>query len=152
MDWFRRMMYGRYGVDQLGWVLCGSYFLCRLLYLMTHWIFWSYLELALMIFCFYRIFSRNISKRQAENEKMLSIWHRISQSSRGVSHGTSGGFSAVGTAIHNQVYSWTKRVKDLPTHRTFACPQCRQKLRVPRGRGKIEIACPRCGTNFVRKT
>ena len=144
IDWLRRMMYGRYGVDQMAWVLCGSYFICRLLYLLTRWVFWSYLELALMIFCFYRIFSRNIPKRQAENEKMLLVWRRIAPSLQG--------FSGVGSALHNQMYTWTRRVKDLPTHRTFACPTCGQKLRVPRGRGKIAISCPKCGADFVRKT
>ena len=32
------------------------------------------------------------------------------------------------------------------------CPQCRQKLRVPRGRGRIQISCPRCGTQFIKKS
>ena len=32
----------------------------------------------------------------------------------------------------------------------YRCPQCRQKLRVPRGRGRIQISCPRCGTQFIK--
>ena len=34
----------------------------------------------------------------------------------------------------------------------YRCPQCRQKLRVPRGRGRIQISCPRCGTQFIKKS
>lgn len=37
-------------------------------------------------------------------------------------------------------------------HRYFRCPQCRQTVRVPRGRGKINIRCPRCNRQFIKKT
>ena len=37
-------------------------------------------------------------------------------------------------------------------HRYFSCPKCRQTVRVPRGKGKISISCPRCKEKFVRKT
>ena len=43
------------------------------------------------------------------------------------------------------------RVKDRE-HRYFDCPKCRQTVRVPRGKGKISITCPRCREKFVRKT
>ncbi len=43
------------------------------------------------------------------------------------------------------------RLKDR-THRYFDCPRCRQCIRVPRGKGKIAITCPRCGERFIRKT
>ena len=34
----------------------------------------------------------------------------------------------------------------------FVCPTCKQKLRVPRGKGKISITCPKCATSFIKKT
>ena len=37
-------------------------------------------------------------------------------------------------------------------HRYFRCPRCRQMVRVPRGRGKINIRCPKCGERFIRTT
>ena len=43
------------------------------------------------------------------------------------------------------------RMKDRE-HRYFDCPKCRQLVRVPRGKGKIAIACPRCREKFVKKT
>lgn len=43
------------------------------------------------------------------------------------------------------------RIKDRE-HRYFDCPKCRQMVRVPRGKGKISITCPRCREKFVRKT
>ena len=140
MDWLRRMMMGRYGVDQLAWILCGGYFLCRFVWLFTHWGWLTYLELALMIFCIYRIFSRDSPRRQAENRAVLAFWSRLRQRTYSASAGK-GGFSGLGD-----------RLKKSATHKTFACPQCGQKLRVPRGRGKIVISCPKCGTEFIRKT
>ena len=38
------------------------------------------------------------------------------------------------------------------THRYFSCPKCRQTVRVPRGKGKIAITCPRCKERFIKKT
>ena len=43
------------------------------------------------------------------------------------------------------------RLKDRQ-HRYFDCPKCRQTVRVPRGRGKISITCPRCREKFIKKT
>ena len=43
------------------------------------------------------------------------------------------------------------RVKDRE-HRYFVCPKCRQSVRVPRGKGKISITCPKCREKFIRKT
>lgn len=41
---------------------------------------------------------------------------------------------------------------DAKTHRRFRCPKCHQKVRVPRGKGKIQITCPKCGEKFIKKT
>ena len=43
------------------------------------------------------------------------------------------------------------RIRDRE-HRYYACPKCRQTVRVPRGRGKINIRCPKCGEQFIKKT
>ena len=44
-----------------------------------------------------------------------------------------------------------ERMKDRQ-HRYFACPKCRQTVRVPRGKGKISITCPKCREKFIKKT
>jgi len=46
---------------------------------------------------------------------------------------------------------WLQRYKD-KQHRYFDCPHCRQQVRVPKGKGKINISCPKCGTKFLKKT
>ena len=44
-----------------------------------------------------------------------------------------------------------ERIKDRQ-HRYYDCPRCRQRVRVPRGKGKISITCPKCKEKFIRKT
>ncbi len=44
-----------------------------------------------------------------------------------------------------------QRLKDRD-HRYFHCPRCRQQVRVPKGKGKISISCPKCKEKFIKKT
>ena len=44
-----------------------------------------------------------------------------------------------------------ERIKDRE-HRYFDCPRCRQPVRVPKGKGKIAITCPKCKEKFIKKT
>lgn len=43
-------------------------------------------------------------------------------------------------------------ISDSKTHKIYRCPHCRQKIRVPRGKGKIEITCPSCRSKFIKRT
>ncbi len=54
--------------------------------------------------------------------------------------------------LENQKFlQFFTRLKDRE-NRYFSCPNCHQTVRVPRGRGKINIHCPKCGNQFVKKT
>ena len=44
-----------------------------------------------------------------------------------------------------------ERIKDRE-HRYYACPKCKQQVRVPKGKGKIAIICPKCREKFIKKT
>ena len=46
---------------------------------------------------------------------------------------------------------FVERIKDRQ-HKYFNCPRCRQQVRVPKGKGKIAISCPKCREKFIRKT
>ena len=98
--------------------------------MLTRWSWMGIFILALLILCYFRMFSRNIQARYAENQKFLRWWGPVANRLRGA----------------------RMRFADRKIHRYFKCPQCGQRLRVPRGRGKINITCPHCHTQFVRKS
>ena len=84
------------------------------------------IAVAVLIYSYFRIFSRNIARRQAENQKFLKI-----------------------TAPVRSLFG--KKSAD-KTHRIFSCPKCGQKMRVPMGKGKIEITCPNCRNKFIKRS
>lgn len=130
MNFLRRFMAGRYGGDQLNNVFLLLSLLLILLERFTRWRWITVPVLALLCLCYFRVFSRNIQARYAENQRFLHWWRPL------------------GTRLHNIGL----RFRDRKTHRYFKCPHCRQRLRVPRGRGKINITCPHCQHQFIRKS
>lgn len=137
MNWrdkFTNFMYGRYGVDQLSrFMLVLTFVLCILsLFIRTSIL--SFLILALIIITYYRMFSKNIYKRAAENEKYLRFVEKFKLKTH---TGSSGTFQNAGERKY---------------YKFFKCPGCSQKIRIPRGHGKIEIRCPKCNTKFIRKS
>lgn len=126
----QRFMFGRYGMDPLSMALLGLSVAISFLAMLPKagWVgILSYLPL---ILCLYRALSRDIPRRQLENQQFLA-WF--------------GG-----------VRSWfgqkSQRVRDSRAHCFFHCPSCSTTVRVPRGKGKIEITCPSCHHQFVKKT
>ena len=129
MNWMRRMMMGRYGSDQLGMALLGLYLVLYLLSRMFHSRLLSWLGLAVILWGFYRMLSRQIPQRQAENARFLE---------------------AVGPMVRK--YNVNKCRRQDKEHCYFKCPNCGQQLRVPKGKGKLSITCRNCGVNFEKKT
>ena len=101
-----------------------------LISLITRVSLFTYVGMVLLILCYYRSLSRNISKRTEENYKYYAVKDRIRNKFSGLKD------------------QWDNR----RLYHYYRCPQCRQKLRVPRGRGRIQISCPRCGTQFIKKS
>ena len=130
MNFLRRFMAGRYGGDQLNNARLVLSLLLILLERFTHWRWMTIPVLVLLVLCYFRVFSRNIQARYAENQRFLRWW------------------GPVGVRLRNAGL----RFQDRKTHRYYKCPHCKQRLRVPRGRGKINITCPHCRTQFIRKS
>ena len=86
----------------------------------------SYLPL---LWCVFRVFSHNYEKRQRENEKFLNFIRPLCEN----------------------IIEKREEKAEAKLFRFFKCPVCKQKLRVPKGKGKVEITCPKCGNKFIKK-
>ena len=126
----RQFMIGRYGTDGLNQFLSIASLVLLLIAIISRVSLFTYLGAALLIFCYYRTFSRNISKRTEENYKFYTLKDRVD----------------------NKFKGWKEQWANRKVYHYYRCPQCRQKLRVPRGRGRIQISCPRCGPQFIKKS
>lgn len=133
----RKFMQGRNGYDAFSrcliWVsvalLVLSLFTSRVLNGALSGVFWL-LTLAAMAFSYFRVFSRNVYRRQAENQKYQRFVGKLRSYWAGIK----------------------ARWRDRKTHRYYRCPACRTNLRVPRNKGKIRITCKKCGAQFERTT
>lgn len=131
-----RFMYGRNGTDQLNWAILVSYLVLWLLRVIM-----SALDIAIValiidvvmfllaVLLLWRTFSRNLPKRRAENQKFVNWWW----------------------PIKNRLAAAKARRAD-KEHKYFTCKNCKTICRVPVGKGKIIITCPKCGAQIHAKT
>ncbi len=122
-------MYGRYGADQLSWFLLIVYVALSILSGLPHLGLLSWVAMLVLIWSFFRMFSRRYDRRRAENARFLAM---------------------AGPAIR-----WLKMRRTIlrdRDHRYFRCPNCGQYMRVPRGKGRITVNCRSCGVSFEEKS
>ena len=155
MNWFRRMMIGRYGqMDQLniflfiiflavavirvilnlvGKLIFGVPLVSSIGYMILYIVYMVLfaIEIAVVVITLLRMFSRNIPKRQQENQKFMN-WKADLKDKK---------------AFNEKRKQARSEGKEL-----FKCPTCRKQVRVPLGRGRIEITCPNCHERFTRNT
>ena len=129
MNFIQRLLYGRYGWDQLNIFLTWTALVLSLLDLFLDTSVLYYLYFLCVAAVLFRTLSRNFARRRAENAKFLSL--------------------------AGPVIRWVKLRRTIhrdKEHRYFKCPNCGQQLRVPRGKGKVSITCRNCGVSFEEKT
>ena len=124
-----RFMYGRYGTDRLNRFVMFLSVVFLLLSLFTIQLFYT-LALVGIVLVYFRMLSKNIARRAAENRVYLGIEAKVKAFFR---------------------KKWAA-IKQMNTHHIYKCPSCRQKIRIPRGRGKIEISCPKCRHTFIKRS
>jgi len=130
-----RFMYGRNGPDRLCvatvWLSLildlVSMFLVRKVLVLGSIVY--YASLALMVWALFRMFSKNLYKRREENQKWVNWWWKVKNG------------HANAKVRHAD--------KD---HKYFTCKRCNAICRVPVGKGKIVITCPKCGEKIQAKT
>ena len=133
----QRLMYGRNGSDQLGRAAIvaaqvldvESMFLIRNRHLQLVGILLYWVAMALLLYAIFRAFSKNLYKRREENSKFLQWTWKVKN-----------GRSAA-KARHADT-----------AHKYFTCKNCKTICRVPVGKGKVIITCPKCGAQIHGKT
>ena len=130
LEKLRQFMYGRYGTDQLSLALIGGGFAFYVLYVFTRSRFLYLISLVLYGIAIFRILSKNHTKRRIENQKFMNLWYKLK----------------------NKWVGLRADFEERKTYKHFKCPRCGQKIRIPRGRGKIEICCPKCSNRSIKKS
>ena len=128
-DKMTRFMYGRYGTDQLNKCIMVITMVLLVFSLFIRYQIFYWLAIVGIVIMYFRMLSMNIYKRAAENTRFLNAT----------------------TGIRKSVSRMKNRSRD-KEHCYFKCPSCSQTVRVPRGKGKISITCPKCSTSFIKKT
>ena len=123
-------MMGRNGPDSLARTFLWAGIILTFIEAFTGVGIFSLLGLACLLYSLFRCFSRNIPARARENAAFLSK--------------TSG----IRTAWRRFNARWDER----KTKKFIKCPQCRQSLSVPKGKGKLRVTCPKCHNKFDVKS
>lgn len=138
-----QFMQGRYGMDDFGKflliasmviLLLSNFRLFRILYI---------LAMLLLVYTWFRIMSKNIFKRQQENQRYLTLRNKLS--------------SKKSKTAYQESFKWRKRNNTQQNHENlqynfYRCRNCGQTVRVPKGKGTIKITCPSCGNSFIDRT
>ena len=120
--------YLAYGYDSLTRFLIAAWLILTVL---TSFFTNGYIRLIpliIFIYTYYRLFSRNITARYRENES----------------------FRQMTAGIRGRFTKLKKKALMHKSYHIYRCPQCAQKIRVPRGKGRIEVTCPKCGDKFLK--
>lgn len=126
----RNFMVGRYGVDQLGKFLLVISLIIMLLNMFIKIDIIYIINLLLLVYVNFRTFSRNYQKRSRENNFYLR--NRSS--------------------FLNIFRKGKNTVNQRKVYHIYQCPNCRQKIRIPKGKGRISITCPKCHSEFIKKS
>lgn len=130
-----KFMYGRYGNDELNQFLFKLVFIGLVISLLsgrTSFLgdLFYYLALIIVAFIYFRMFSKNFNKRYAEKNAYLNFSNKIK------------------LYLDKQ----GKKAQQKKSYAFFKCPSCKQKVRVPKGKGKISIHCHKCNVDFIKKS
>lgn len=127
---FIRFMRGRYGTDEFSKVLLIGGIAFMLIANLADSTIIYLMSTALIVFAYFRMFSKDTYRCSLQNQKYLDVKNRLIRGWR-------------------SLLDILRQRKD---YRIYSCPSCKQKVRIPKGRGKVEITCPKCAAKFSRRS
>lgn len=130
MRWLRNFMYGRYGIDSFGLAIIAFYFILAIINIFLRSTILYILSLLILIYFYFRVLSKSIYKRSQENMRFLRYYD----------------------PIRFKFANWKQQFRERKYYKYYTCKRCKQRLRVPRGKGKITITCPKCRMKFDKRT
>ena len=128
-DGLRRFMTGRRGPDELSMALLIAGLVLTILSNLFNLIPLYFVGMAGYVLALLRTFSRDLTKRYAENAKFLSLWRKVTVS----------------------VKQFFNRLKNIRRYKYYRCPNCRSWLRLPRKVGEVTVTCGKCSHVFKQK-
>ncbi len=124
-----RFMQGRHGPDELSMYTMILAIILSLVFSFTGLSVLYIVFIALWVWCLFRMFSRQLEKRNAENRRFLEWMATVRRESK----------------------AFFLRLKNARVYKYFRCPGCKARMRLKRGSGEKDITCPRCGKTFHMK-
>ena len=128
-DGFRKFMVGRRGADELSLALLIAGLVLSMLTSFTRIGVFYLVGLVAYGLSIFRMFSRNIEKRYAENVKFLGLWR----------------------SRRSNLKQFINRMKNMRKYKYFKCPECHSRLRLPRKVGEVTVTCGKCRHAFKQK-
>jgi hypothetical protein len=117
---------GRNGQDHFGLFLLVLSVICSFIPL---WAF-KVLTWVILTYTIFRMVSKNLTARRKENIGFLKVWNKVLRPFKSVK----------------------ARYNERKFYRVFTCGKCKQKLRVPKYKGRVKVKCTKCGNTFIKKT
>lgn len=130
MNFFRRFMMGRNGLDQLNVAFLVVFIILNIMSLFVSSPVLFIIYTVLFVYFIFRCLSKNIAARQRENNAFLKVWN----------------------PVYRTLSKYFDRIKNIRKYKYFKCEICKRTLRVPRGKNKVRVTCPHCGHKTIMKT
>lgn len=126
----QQLMQGRYGFDELSQKMVIVSLICFIIFIFTRITLLLSFAIVLIVMIYLRCFSKNVYSRKNE----LNVYYEFT--------------GKIKSKINLMKMIW----RDKKTYRYFRCKNCKTVLRVPKGKGKIEITCSKCKSKMVKKS
>ena len=125
-----RFLQERYGIDDLSKLMMGIVFILAVINMFFRLPVLSAVIWAVIILIYFRMFSKNKYKRYQENQLYLKYMG----------------------PFQNWIRKQINIIKLRKDYHIYTCPTCKQKIKIPRGKGRIAVRCPKCRTEFIKKS